>query len=1175
MTPNGGEMRHRVLEASAGTGKTYQIIRHALDLLIERGIPIERLAVVTFSERAAGELRKRLRENLTSCDPSDEMRAGRRRAALIGLDRSMVTTIHGLCFTLLREYAFEAGEPLVQDVTSGDDIFPVMYDRYIRGELRRFIMQDTAWEEIAGSIAENGFFLDLAAGASRFYQPRTCSIHPDPARPFDPRPLCEEIIAELSHVGPGKKSTVTREKILETRAALKSHLSGGATGEALLNALIGDAAWKAVYNSGDLKVGSYATSLLNEECPSGNRAVALLQRLALELKTTHYYIPARIIKDSVRFSRLLMRHEGKIDYPGMLGRTLEAIERSPALAEMLRSRFIAALVDEFQDTDPIQWRIFDLLFAGRPDRHLFVVGDPKQAIYGFRGADVETFQGAVRRLTDELGAARESLSENYRSAPLLVNAIDRLFHESGIVGGYERITPSSGRGLEIAGKPDSRPLQIVCTSAEAGSRARDDFIAFVVGEIQLLLKGRCSFCDRNATRPLRADDIAILVRGGTDEKKIKAALSEAGIPFVTSRHDRLLDTVEAGEIALVLDAVADPSNQAAVKKALLTRFFRFPVERLEGFAGLSATEPLAVKLRAWGKLTTEGNWPAFFRSLYDETGRLSEAATSDDDPDASVTTLLDLGRELALIADRERFDAAGLRRCIVAEQTHRTSDDKPGMLLRVESDQPKVQIMTIHAAKGLEFPVAFVLGWFTQFGSNTFHRYHVENPDEENRRSWRIDLTGSEEAAYFHGLEAQAEESRLFYVALTRAVGRVYVPFSMSGKLPPRAGPLFTYLRNGMERAFPSLAARDAATPSSSIEYDGIYIRRLDEKDHAPDDTDTAPVLAVAVGPREAGSQDQLLQPPPAKAQILKHLFVPVNSFSSLASRNVAAEPAEEERMIETVSLEDDRETTSSALEYLPCEEPADEPLQEPEKPEAALPAGARTGTLFHAAMELLDYEAVLAAKSPDDLTADGSATREVLDRLFRRYPIRRQPDPADVSRLADLAWKTLRTPLPFLGGEPLGACRERRHEVTFWMPAPGTEDRELLGTKISGGLLTGAIDLFLRYKNKYYILDFKTNRSPDGYGSSLLGSIMEEHRYHLQYRLYAVALRRLLRGMNTRPGTTPIAGAGYLFVRGMNGRSGSPGIFFAGLSDNVLDEFEKKALPALLVPKPDREASA
>ncbi|HOY67669.1 MAG TPA: UvrD-helicase domain-containing protein [Candidatus Ozemobacteraceae bacterium] len=1174
MTPNESKMRHRVLEASAGTGKTYQIIRHAHDLIVGKGVPIDRLAIVTFSERAAGELRKRLRESLTSFAPGGPEQALRCREALSGLDRAMVTTIHGFCFAILREYAFEAGEPFALDVTRPDEVFPAMYDRYIRGELRRIIMNEPGWEALAQAIAENEFHLDLVTQASRFYHPRTCTIHPDPDRLFDPRPDCEEIIAGLSLVAPQKKPSKSLEKICETRAALESILAAGTSGKPLVRELIENRAWKAVFNANGLDVSANVAKLLAAAGPAGGTTLELLCGLAVKLAATAHDILARIIKDSARFSRLLMRHEGTIDYPGMLSRTLEAIERSPALAEMLRERFVAALVDEFQDTDPVQWRIFDLLFAGRPDRHLFVVGDAKQAIYGFRGADVETFQGAIARL-EEIGAERETLSENYRSAPLLVEAIDRLFHESGIVGEYERITPSSGRCLLEDGKPVLHPLQIAVSKAETASKARGEYVAFVVREIRALLEGGFVYRDRAGSRPLRADDIAVLVRGAADERNITAALSEAGVPYVTRRHERLLRSVEASEIALVLDAVADPTSASAVKKALLTRFFRFPAERLEGFDGLSPADPLAVRLRAWAHLAAEGNWPALFRSLFDETGRLIEAAADDEDPDAGVSTLLDLGRELALIADRERLDPAGLSRRIVAEQKLGTSDDRPGMLLRVESDQPKVQIMTVHAAKGLEFPVVFVLGWFTAFNSDQYLRYHIEDSDAEGRRAWRIDLSGSDDAMTRHTREAREEESRLFYVALTRAVGRVYVPFMSPSRVPRWGGPLFTYLGEGMKKAFPGLSAYSDGNSAEAAAVKGVRFRILGDADRETDDGAPSPTDPRTVTVRQANVPERELEPPPERRTALKHLFIPLNSFSSLASRHAAKATAIMMTGDDPASLEDDRETSCTDVEYLPCDEPGEAGPEEAAGPETALPAGARTGTLFHAAMELLDYEAAMAAESPADLLAGGTASRELFERLFRRYPIRRHPDPEDLARLAEMTWKTLRTPLPFLDGRPLGACRERRHELTFWMPAPGARYRDLLGMRVSGGLLTGAMDLIINYNNKYYIIDFKTNRSTDGYAASRIKTMMDDHGYHLQYLLYGVALRRLLRGPGQRPGITPIAGAGYLFVRGMSGKSGSSGIFHTGLTDVMLDEFEQKTLPGLLAPESGGENDA
>jgi len=216
--------------------------------------------------------------------------------------------------------------------------------------------------------------------------------------------------------------------------------------------------------------------------------------------------------------------------------------------------------------------------------------------------------------------------------------------------------------------------------------------------------------------------------------------------------------------------------------------------------------------------------------------------------------------------------------------------------------------------------------------------------------------------------------------------------------------------------------------------------------------------------------------------------------------------------------------------------------------------------------MELLDYKEVYDAAEPAALLAEGAPAGALFDRLLRRYPLRRRPNPDDRRRLAEIAWRTLRTPLPFFDGQPLAAMADRRHEMTFWLPAPGAADLEFLGTRVSRGLLTGAIDLVVRHDGCYFILDLKTNLSKvGGYGQSAIDLIMEEHHYHLQYQLYAMALRRLLCGFGKIAGFSAPAGAGYLFARGMTGNANSPGIFHTALSVEGLDEFEFRTLPALL----------
>lgn len=241
------------------------------------------------------------------------------------------------------------------------------------------------------------------------------------------------------------------------------------------------------------------------------------------------------------------------------------------------------------------------------------------------------------------------------------------------------------------------------------------------------------------------------------------------------------------------------------------------------------------------------------------------------------------------------------------------------------------------------------------------------------------------------------------------------------------------------------------------------------------------------------------------------------------------------------------------------------------------LPRGVRVGTVFHALMEQIDYAAVRAAASADALLEPGSPTANLCQRLLQRLPIRRHPDPDDPRRLATLAWQALRTPLP--GLDDLRLCdiptNDRHHEVEFWLPTPGARCRHFLGLEIADDLLTGAIDLLLRVAGRWFIIDFKTNwQPPGGYRSEALTAVITGHHYDLQYLLYALATRRMLAGAGliagetdrtTGPGSTEVAAAVYLFVRGMSGAAGSPGVFTHRFAPDEIDAFERHTLPQWL----------
>ena len=490
------------------------------------------------------------------------------------LDRAAVSTIHGFCFSVLREYAFEAGELFTQEVSDVDASFADLFDRYVHGELGRYLLTLPDWEERAMELVREGFDRELLESAFKFFQPETSRLVPEPGDPFDPRPLCQSVIQGLSHVSTEGGSPSNRATIIAARTALETSFSAHSNPESLSRALYLDRVWRRVFVTAERRINSHIEGILENEVPDHGVLIeglfALDDNLAAEQRRLHTHI----VRELVRCRPLWLRRQGRIDYRDMLVRTRAALECSAALVAALRRRFAVALVDEFQDTDPIQWQIFSRLFAGVPGHQLVLVGDTKQAIYAFRGADVRTFRTATAQLLDIPGASLQPLLVNFRTAGTLVRAINHLFSAGKLLEDFVPVEPydQNPRSLLVGGLPDSRPFRVIVADAPTGSRARCAYSSFVAAEIGEMLGAGTSFRDRHEIRPLLADDICILVRGGSDERDVVNALKQAGIPYVSGRHPALLQTVEAREIRLVLEAIADPQSQSAVKKALLTRF---------------------------------------------------------------------------------------------------------------------------------------------------------------------------------------------------------------------------------------------------------------------------------------------------------------------------------------------------------------------------------------------------------------------------------------------------------------------------------------------------------------------------------------------------------------------------------------------------------------------------
>ena len=823
--------------------------------------------------------------------------------------------------------------------------------------------------------------------------------------------------------------------------------------------------------------------------------------------------------------------------------------RGPVLAERLRGEFKAVVVDEFQDTDPVQYGIFRAAFVdGVPEGErppVFFVGDPKQAIYAFRGGDVFTYRAAAK----QVGAARTyRLDRNFRSTPKLVDAVNRLFGDERNPDGSvaartfgadeipydEDVGAAEDAGSRIDGlagpdgAEDPHPFRVVRARTAAD---RDAAVVAAVLETLDGQKGR-TIRIKGADEPFGPKHVAVLAPSNDSARAFGAALRARGVPAVVSKSGNVFAGETAAELRLVLLAMADPGDRGRIRAALATPFFDFPVERLAD----GGDDAFADRVGSFARLNRTWNRRGFnaaFAELEDGCNlRVRFAAMP-----GGERKLADLFQivDLANAAIRERGPAPDTLADWITERINLSGDaseaDADEYARELESDADAVKVMTIHKAKGLEFPVTVVSVPSARGGGAGLPCFY-----HDETGALHASAVGTDAAVR----EAEQERTRLLYVAFTRATRRAVV------------------------------VAADNPVPSFSVLLDNARRRGAGE-DNPPD----SPLLWSDFDP---GAAPPDRRPDAAAGGELAQAAVPRDyapfranrkgSYSSLApSARDAPVGSAGETAFDASAADAARDTDGGIPEPAPDEDAADG--ADAVHPVFAIGGGARTGTCWHDILETLPFDA-----GPDRI-------REETGRSMRLHGLARGEKAEVESRIdtvADMIRKTLDWPLRSPDGAAFRLrdvpARKRFSEWEFgfssaqaadrtpalaailrdeWKDDPGKKpflaaladwDRE-----IPKGFFVGFVDLLFEHGGFWYVVDWKSNRiggRKESFSAEGVRAEMAREGYFFQYLLYAAALHRFL-GETMGPVYSwekHFGGVRYCFLRGI--AAGGAGPVFA-----------------------------
>lgn len=1156
-----------LLEASAGTGKTYALAALYLRLLLERELPVGELLVVTFTEAATEELRDRIRRRLreglrafasAEAMPSDaflralvERCPDRARAvaalaaALANFDEAAIFTIHGFCARVLSENAFECGSSfdaeLVPDTSAlGHEVVEDFWRVRLFGESPDFLEY---LQEEKGALSPEALLRLLEEAARK----PELSILPEGAAhdPASVEEACRQAFARVRRAWSEGESDVCRILLedpgLDRRRYAKRYVPNWI--EQLREYVCGGSPHARFDNfrrfcatelADVTREGSTAPQHpFFERCDELRCALEGL-REAFARKVTA--LKADFLRSAREELRRRKREKNLRCYDDLLLDVKLALD-GPAggeLAATLRRRYRAALIDEFQDTDSVQYAIFRRAFG--EGEALFFIGDPKQAIYGFRGADVFSYFAAA----DE-AEARHTLGTNWRSDPRLVTAVNALFTSRSRpfhLAEIPFVPAGSGRtaeevGLTIDGSPDPSPFRLwfaerpegrTSLGKEEGARRVAEAVST---EIALLLAGSRQGRVRLGGSPLAPADVAVLVRSNRQAALIQQALGARGVPSVLQSTGSLFESREAEDAFRLLRALAEPRDEGRIRAALLTDTFGVRGEELAAL--LADEERWTARLESFRE----------YHDLWLERGILGAARVllvrehvrerllPLPDGERRLTNLLHCFEALHRAAAEDDLGPERLVRWLAAQL--RDPSDAEEHQLRLETDAEAVRVVTIHRSKGLEYPVVFCPycwgGVRDQDGPVSFHG---SGPD----RGEFLDLGSAELEAHrqLAAGELLSEDLRLLYVAVTRAKARCYLVWgafrdaerSGLGYLldPP---PLSTCSDEELLADLRSLAARAGGTMEVVPLPRPGSAERFDE----------------AAGPGAGLSVRTFRGRVPEPLRI--------SSFTALASSS--PEPDRPDR---------DERTHSPRIEVPP--DPASF---------LGFPRGARAGQCLHEIFEGLDFARSWGPETEAWLAA------KLSEHAF---------EPSWVDVVHRMVEHVLAAPLPETGGFSLGRLRaeDRAHELEFLFPCAGLTPRGLaeffrsraatelseafgrrlaeLGFARTNGFLKGFIDLVFRADGRYYLLDWKSNflgADPADYAADALGRAMVDECYVLQYHLYALALHKHL-GSRV-PGydyDAHFGGVYYLFLRGVRPDQPGAGIFYDRPSRELLGDF-------------------
>lgn len=1179
----------RLIEASAGTGKTYTITSLYLRLLLGHGeessahpvpLSVDQILVVTFTEAATEELRDRIRAKIHEAriafsegetDDSflqqllNDLDRHKERADLLlaaerQMDEAAVFTIHGFCQRMLKQHAFESGtlfsSELIRDETQ-------LLQQTTADFWRKTLYPlDKPTAKLARQLWKTPSDLLLAIRGwlgKTDLEVLTAGL-PDSMEAFqrdyiDPalaiKALWQQDQDEIENciLSAGlKKSSKPVSRLERVSAFLKSDtlapdLNPGKSPKESWEIYNTSSLEKALTKNG--KMPQHPVFPMIDELTS--RSHSLLSAFkGMILKSALENIQIRLTA--------IKAEKHQLSFDDLLRQLATALKSKSGdtLSEAIRGQFRVAMIDEFQDTDPQQYSIFSQIYPLNNEDSsagLFMIGDPKQAIYAFRGADIFTYMKARQQVT-----AHYSLDTNWRSTSSMIHGVNRIFEFSDQPFIYDEIPFDPVKPSPIADKrqllDQGNPvaaLQLWAQEADDVAIGKAEYekamTLATANEVNRLLTaardGECLIQTSDGNKALQANDIAVLVRTGRQGQMIREALAHQGIPSVyLSSNDSVFTQQEAVDVYRLLAACLTPTHDRTLRAALACPLLNMTAEALDALnideqAWEAAVEEFSDYHQLW---LSQGVLP-MLRTLISRRG-IAEQLLANPFGERRLTDLLHVG-ELLASASQELESPHALLRWL-SDHIQNPDSNADEQQLHLESERNLVKIVTIHKSKGLEYDVVF-LPYACNFREANDPVFH------ENNRT-QLDLSADSESLEKADKERLAEDLRLLYVALTRSVHTCY-----AGLAPLKTGPGKKGDKTDLHKSALGwlLNSGDIVKTSDLSEK----LQHLTEAEEGM--TISAPPLAERP-PYKPPVEDELeLNSRTFNTRLERDWWV--TSYSSL-SRSAHSSSAQSGSPSNT--------TPDASQELAGHDMEVQTEAEEPVLDELSIfnfPKGARPGTFLHTLFEGLNSRNSQPENLPPYIT----------DLLLQEGFEEKWAD-----TLSEMLQHCLEADLD---GQGLSLGRLPDHakkvEVEFYLPISRLKSGELntllasedplsaragtLDFPSLKGMLKGFIDLTFEHQGRWYVLDYKSNWLGDqlkDYQQDAMETVMVEHRYDLQYQLYSLALHRQLKArLPDYDFEQHFGGVFYLFLRGIRMNDNSrPGIYQCRPSHSLIDKLDK-----------------